>query len=71
MSDTPRTDAFYQCDFLNEREEDASFSRQLEREVTRLQDAILLTLEENAHLADGENCTLARLKRAMSTKDAQ
>ena len=33
-------------------------------EIERLNEAIRLTLEENCHLADGENCTLLRLKRA-------
>jgi hypothetical protein len=33
-------------------------------ELERLNDAIRLTLEENSHLADGDNCTLLRLKRA-------
>ena len=35
-----------------------------EAEIERLNKAIRLTLEENAHLADGDNCTLLRLKRA-------
>ena len=33
-------------------------------EIERLNEAIRLTLEENCHLADGDNCTLLRLKRA-------
>ena len=33
-------------------------------------EAIRLTLEENRHLADGENCTLARLKQAYAIADA-
>jgi hypothetical protein len=33
-------------------------------EIERLSEAIRLTLEENSHLADGDNCTLLRLKRA-------
>ena len=36
--------------------------------VERLVNEVKLTLEENAHLADGEDCTLIRLKRAISTK---
>lgn len=32
----------------------------------KLLNAIRLTLEENGHLADGENCTLWRLKEAIS-----
>lgn len=35
-------------------------------EIERLRDAIGVTLGENLHLADGENCTLIHLKRALS-----
>jgi hypothetical protein len=35
------------------------------RELRRLESEVRLTLEENAHLADGDNCTLIRLKRAI------
>ena len=35
-------------------------------EIERLQTAISETLTENAHLADGEVCTLIKLKRAMT-----
>jgi hypothetical protein len=35
-------------------------------EIGRLHAAIVQTLNENNHLADGENCTLIRLKRAVS-----
>lgn len=38
-------------------------------EIERLRDAIIETLEENLHLADGENCTLIRLKRALPPND--
>lgn len=34
-------------------------------EVERLRQAISLTLEENGHLADGDVCTLSRLKVAL------
>lgn len=34
-------------------------------EIERLRAAVMRTLEENRHLADGENCTLIHLKRAM------
>lgn len=34
-------------------------------EIERLRAAIVQTLNENGHLADGENCTLIALKRAM------
>jgi hypothetical protein len=33
-------------------------------EIERLNEAIRLTLEENSHQADGDNCTLLRLKQA-------
>jgi len=35
-------------------------------EIGRLHAAIVQTINENKHLADGENCTLIRLKRAVS-----
>ena len=38
----------------------------LERELAILRDAVAQTLRENAHLADGDNCTLIRLKRALA-----
>ncbi len=38
----------------------------LERELAELREAVAQTLRENAHLADGENCTLIRLKRALA-----
>lgn len=42
----------------------------LAKEVRRLRYEIEMTLRENAHLADGENCTLIRLKRALSPNAA-
>lgn len=39
--------------------------RETEREVEELRAAIRETLMENLHLADGANCTLARLKDAI------
>lgn len=47
------------CQPKNEREWAAK------REIERLQDAIRQTLDENRHLADGENCTLLVLKQAL------
>jgi len=38
----------------------------LERELAILRDAVAQTLHENAYLADGDNCTLIRLKRALA-----
>jgi hypothetical protein len=43
--------------------------RRLERERNRMRSAIEETLRDNAHLADGENCTLIKLKRAMSSNE--
>ena len=37
----------------------------LVRENMRLRNAIQQTLDENGHLADGDNCTLIVLKRAI------
>ena len=34
-------------------------------EIAKLRDAIKITLEQNGHLADGENCTLIELKRVI------
>ena len=36
-------------------------------EIMKLRGAIMIILEENGHLADGENCTLWELKRAVGT----
>jgi hypothetical protein len=38
-----------------------------QRERDELAAAILQTLDENSHLADGENCTLIVLKRALKS----
>ncbi len=40
----------------------------LEAKVTRLEKAIIKTLDENGHLADGDNCTLIDLKNALEDK---
>lgn len=37
-------------------------------EILKLRNAIHLTLGENGHLADGENCTLIALKRAVGIR---
>lgn len=37
-------------------------------EIERLRNAIRETLAENAHLADGENCTLRKLKMALPNR---
>lgn len=41
------------------------YADELEQERKRLTAAIQHTLDENGHLADGENCTLIALKRAV------
>lgn len=41
--------------------------RWLRRDNERLRAAIQQTLDENGHLADGDNCTLIMLKRALKT----
>lgn len=43
----------------------------LSREKERLESAIQRTLDENGHLADGENCTLIHLVRAMPGLDTE
>ena len=44
--------------------------RRRDAEIARLRHAIQKTLDENGHLADAENCTLIRLKRALETPNA-
>jgi hypothetical protein len=48
-----------ECPACGSREE-------LQAEIKRLVSAIVETLKENRHLADGDNCTLAKLKRAVN-----
>ena len=43
--------------------------RDLLAEITRLRAAIKNTIERNPHLADGDNCTLIELKRAINYDD--
>ena len=43
----------------------ADAMRDLRDQCGALREAITLTLEENAHLADGDVCTLSRLKDAL------
>jgi len=40
-------------------------ARKLEDRVKQLEAAIRSTLEANRHLADGDNCTLIELKKAL------
>ncbi len=49
-----------QADYMDER------IAALEREKAELLEACNKTLEENLHLADGDNCTLIHLKRAVT-----
>ena len=44
---------------------------ELHDEGMLLRQAIKQTLDENGHLADGENCTLIVLKRALKTPNNQ
>ena len=44
---------------------------QANAEIQRLRSAIQQTLDDNLHLADGENCTLIVLKRALATPNAK
>lgn len=37
-------------------------NRALNRKLKKIKKAIIATLEENRHLADGDDCTLAKLK---------
>jgi len=37
-------------------------------EIIKLRTAIRETLEDNGHLADGENCTLIKLKKAIGAE---
>lgn len=41
------------------------------RELRRLKAEVAQTLNENAHLTDGDNCTLIRLKRAIGWANGQ
>lgn len=43
-------------------------ARDAASEIRKLRAAIHLTLEENGHLADGDNCSLIELKRAIGMK---
>lgn len=37
-----------------------------EERIAELEEAIIKTLNDNAHLADGDNCTLADLKKVIN-----
>lgn len=54
-----------------EKEKLMKARRELVDEVARLRSAILQTIEENLHLADGDNCTLWRLVHAAKTKEKE
>lgn len=60
----------------NEEFHDALYRERCRREAVenenrRLRAAIQQTLDENGHLADGDNCTLIVLKRALKTPNVQ
>jgi len=63
---TPETDAMVeQCQRqinVPTNPVSADFARKLERERDKLTESIRETLMENLHLADGDICTLKRLK---------
>jgi hypothetical protein len=40
----------------------SDFARKLKYERDEAREAIIATLEQNRHLADGDDCTLAKLK---------
>ena len=50
---------------IAERDSESRWADKYAAEVERLDSAIRACLRENAHLADGDNCTLAGLKRAI------
>ena len=41
------------------------------QEISRLRNAILKTLDDNGHLADGDNCTLIDLKRVLEVPNVE
>lgn len=45
-----------------EVEEVSADYQQAVKEINKMREAIIATLEENRHLADGDDCTLAKLK---------
>ena len=64
-SDTPETDAFkikFKTLCGEKHWVPAEHSQRLERERDEAREAIIATLEANRHLADGDDCTLAKLK---------
>ena len=61
--DTPETNAM--ASMRRTTKEWIDHSEKLERERNRLRQAIRETLMENLHLADGDICTLKRLKDAI------
>ena len=63
-------------DMIAELEADANIFKQMNKidekdaRITELETAISETLKEKAHLADGDNCTLIKLKQAMPESEA-
>lgn len=51
-------------DYINDTN-DCELRMEAAIEITRLRCAIAETLDENGYLADGENCTLIKLKMVM------
>jgi hypothetical protein len=59
----------YEMDMLEKQRDDLMVRlAEAEDEASALRAAIRRTLQENKHLADGETCTLWRLKKAIGMK---
>lgn len=61
-----RDDTSLSCWKLRHADGRAATQDEVWGEIERLRSAIKQTLDENGHLADGENCTLIVLKRALT-----
>jgi hypothetical protein len=59
----------YEMDMLEKQRDDLMVRlAEAEDEASALRAAMRRTLQENRHLADGENCTLWRLKKAVGMR---
>jgi hypothetical protein len=65
MSESPETDKAERMAFSQEYMVPTEFARKIEMERDHYKEAILSCLEKNRHLADGDNCTLILLKKAI------
>jgi len=67
MSDTPMTDAaIYPGQWTILATKAKAIERKLNARIGDLESTIRETLMENLHLADGDDCTLKRLKDAIN-----